>query len=443
MDFDYINVSEELRKLEGQLSGKEIISTMDLALIYNMCDKYIKSILGMDIITLFDEMSSSPEEITRHIMLCLFSNQEILNFISSYNISNILANVIYNIGNKKILTITDEIIQNSRKMPHQIPVPNDSDAPRIKKIFKSLEKNYELYQELYKDKIWLINSSDLNGNEIVSTRIKITPYMFFHLMGFDYANVLNPHAKDRNDINHNQIGHEFASYFKNSSRAFEILEEFGKDVSKQYELIEMLLEEENRFLEIAKNGKLINPDKVEMKCFAFERMGVVQNASGMILFDKQKAIDLGYKKEVEHIESDIILLSDFLRRYDIDFGLDFVISPYAKPKEKQPEFQKKNVIRDQQSIFLTKQPGGGFNSHLFDKQKASVSSSVAGYSVKDFDYSIKEKGKDDENISGEPFDFREFSEEDRKRFAKAMIESFPTLDKTYLEEISRGSRSKK
>ncbi len=431
-----VNVSEDLKKLEEQLRGKEVISTIDFALIYNMCDKYIKSILGRDIITLFDEVSSSPEEITRYIMLCLFSNQEILNFINSYNSSNILTDVIYNIGNKKILTITDPIIQNSGKMPHQIPIPSDSS--RIKRIFESLRRNYELYQNLYKDKIWLINSTDLNGNEIVNTRIKITPYMFFHLMGFDYSNVLNPHADDRNGIDHDRIGHEFASYFKDSSHAFDILEKFGKDVNKQYHLIEMLLEEENRFLEIATNGKLINPDKVEMKCFAFERMGVVQNASGMILFDKQKAIDLGYKKEVQYIESDIILLNDFLRRYDIDFGLDFVISPYAKPKDKLSNFQKQNIIRDQQSIFLTKQPGGGFNSHLFDQQKASISSSVAGYKQKDFDYSIKEQGGENGG-NYEPIEYKEFSEEERKKVAQSMSEAFPDLDKEYLDELTKGN----
>ena len=431
-----INISEELKKIEEHLNGKNIISTIDLALIYNVCDKYIKSILGRDIITLFDQVSSPPEELTRYIMLCLFSNQEILNFINSYDISNILTDVIYNIGNKKILTITDPIIQNSGKMPHQIPVPSDSS--RIKKIFQSLRKNYELYKNLYKDKIWLINSNDLNGNEIVNTRIKITSYMYFHLMGFDYANVLNPHASDKNGIDHDKIGHEFAKYFKDSSQAFKILEDFGNDVSKQYELIEMLLEEENRFLEIAFNGKLINPDKVEMKCFAFERMGVIQSASGMILFDKQKAIDLGYKKEVQYIESDIILLNDFLRRYDINFGLDFVISPYAKPKDKLSEFQKQNVIRDQQSIFLTKQPGGGFNSHLFDQQKASISSSVAGYRQKDFDYSITEQGANGKNKS-EPLEYKEFSEDERKRAAQNLIEAYPDLDKEYLDELTKGN----
>lgn len=436
---DNIYIPEELRKLDERLNGKNIISTIDLAEIYNLCDKYIKSILGRDIITLFETITSSPEEITRYIMLCLFSNQEILNFINFYNISNILTDVIYNIGNKKILTITDSIIQNSGKMPHQIPPTSDS--TRIKRIFQSLRKNYELYLNLYKDKIWLINSSDLNGNEIVNTRIKITPYMFFHLMGFDYANVLNPHASDRNGINHDQIGHEFATYFKESSKAFKIIEDFGSDVNKQYQLIEMLLEEENRFLEIATNGKLINPDKVEMKCFAFERMGVIQKASGMILFDKQKAIDLGYKKEVQHIESDIILLNDFLRRYDINFGLDFVISPYAKPKDKLSEIQKKNIIRDQQSIFLTKQPGGGFNSHLFDQQKASISSSVAGYKQEDFNYSISEQGDNDGKTS-ESFEYKEFSEDERKKMAQVMNEAFPDLDKEYLDELTKENERK-
>ena len=436
---DSFNLSIELRKLDEQLYDKHIISTIDLALIYNVCDKYIKSILGRDIITLFEDVSSSPEELSRYIMLCLFSKQEILNFINRYDISNILINVIYNIGNKKILTITDSIIQNSGKMPHQIPIPSDSG--RIKRIFQSLRKNYELYEELYRDKIWLINCSDIDDNEIASAKVKITPYTFFHLMGFDYKNVLNPHASDKNGINHNQIGHEFASYFRNSSQAFKILENFGNDVNKQYQLIEMLLEEENRFLEIALNGKLINPDKVEMKCFSFERMGIVQNASGMILFDKQIAINLGYKKEVQHIESDIILLNDFLRRYDIDFGLDFVISPYAKPKDKLSQSQKQNIIRDQQSIFLTKQPGGGFNSHIFDGQKVAVSSSVAGYKQPDFNYSIEEQG---EVTGGEPklVDYKEFSEEERRRTAETLVEAYPGLNREYVDDLTRDGISR-
>ena len=139
----------------------------------------------------------------------------------------------------------------------------------------------------------------------------------------------------------------------------------------------------------------------------------------------------------------LILLNDFLRRYAIDFGLDFVISPYAKPKDKLSEFQKKNVIRDQQSIFLTKQLGGGFNSHLFDQQMASVSSSVAGYRENDFNYRISEQGLEDDNPPGEPIDYREFDEEDRKRVAQTMSEAIPGLDQTYLNRITKGNGYKK
>lgn len=436
--YESINIKEELKKLDEELSGKTIISTMDLALIYNVFDKYIKSIIGRDIITLFKDLSCSPFDITRYIMLHLYSNQEILNFINTYNLSNMLTSVIYDIGNKKLLTITDSIIQNSSKMPQQIPIPFDSS--RIKRIFASLRKNYELYQELYKDKVWLIKCNDNDGKEIVNTKVKITPYMFFHLMGFDYKNVLNPHSKVKNGIDHESIGNIFASYFKNTPRAYQLLEEFGRDVNKQYEFIELLLEEENRFLEIANNGKLINPDKVEMKCFAFERMGIVQNASGIILFDKDKAIGLGYKKEVQYIESDIILLNDFLRRYEINFGLDFVISPFAKPKDALADYQKKYLTRDQESIFLTKQPGGGFNSHLFDQQKASVTSSVAGYRQNDFDYTISEQGSS--GSVPEPVEFKEFSDEDRKMVAQSMLDAYPSLDREYLDGLTKDNGRK-
>ena len=163
----------------------------------------------------------------------------------------------------------------------------------------------------------------------------------------------------------------------------------------------------------------------------------LQFSPSQIFFDKQKAINLGYKDEVRHINPDIILLNDFLRKYKIPnlFGLDFVISPFDKINQ--------NQISDQQSIFLTRQEGGGFNSHLFDQQMASVSSSVAGYRENDFNYRISEQGLEDDDPPGEPFDYREFDEEDRKRVAQTMSEAIPGLDQTYLNKITKGNGYKK
>ena len=339
----------------------------------------------------------------------------------------------YSMGNKGIIEISEVAISNSNKRPHQLPIP--SDEKQIRRIFRGLRKNYNLYERLYKDKIWLINSTNLNGDMIGQARIKMSPYMFFHLMGFDYKNILNPNKKDRDGTSHERYTREFASIFPDSQMVFKLLSEFGASKVNQYKLIELLLANEENFLEAALAGDLrntVNFDKLEMKSYSFERMGAIETASGMILFDKQKAISLGYGSSLQHINTDIILLNDFLRKYQLEnlFGLDFVFSPFDKLKNSQ--------ISDQQSIFLTRQAGGGLNSGVLDGQKVSISSSAVGYRENDFNFSIIRDGDQGGVIVSpfvEPIIENDFSEEDRKRAAQTISDAIPELDQTYLNEI--------
>ena len=170
------DLDDEIKKIDYLLSSKEQISTMDVALVYNLCDKYIKSKHGVDILTIFEKISDSPEDITNYLMFSLYSESKILNLLSKYEMGELLAKTIYSMGDKKIVTLTNEqIIENSNKRPFQMPVPNDE--KQIKRIFQALRRNYNLYEELYKGKVWLINSTDNNGYEIGSARIQISPYM--------------------------------------------------------------------------------------------------------------------------------------------------------------------------------------------------------------------------------------------------------------------------
>lgn len=435
------NLDIELKKLYIHLEGKPQISTIDLALIFNICNNYIKNKLGVDILTIYDKINDNPEDITRYLMFCLYSEPKILNIINKYGISDILSQTMHSMGNKGIIEITDTIIQNSNKRPHQMPIPSDEN--QIRRIFKALRKNYYLYEQLYKDKVWLINSTNNNGDTIGQARIKISPYMFFHLMGFDYKNILNPNKKDRDGTSHERFAREFASIFPDSNMAFGLLQQFGGAQVNQYKLIELLLENEERFLEAALSGNLsntVNIDKLEMKSYSFERMGAIQTASGMVFFDKQKAISLGYGSSLQHINTDIILLNDFIRKYDLQktFGLDFVFSPFDKIKNSQ--------ISDQQSIFLTRQAGGGLNSGILDDQMASISSSAVGYRENDFDYSITQEGEHGGIIVepyADPILGTEFSEEERKRVAQTIIEGIPGIDQTYLNELLNGKKRKK
>lgn len=436
------NVDYEINKIEQTLSNKSQLSTIDLALIYNFCDRYIKNNCGINILEIFDKCNSGPEDITRFIIMKLSQDYKIINFINKYNIYEILANTIYNMGNKKILYIDHDVINHSNKQPHQMPIP--SNETQIKRIFSSLRKNYELYEQLYKDKVWLINSTNISGENIGQARIKISPYQFFHLMGFDYREKLNPNGKDKLGNSFEPFAREFSQIFSNSQEGYRMLSEFGnqkKHQINQYTLIEKLLENENRFLELLMDGRLrntVNIEKIEMKCFSFERMGVIQTASGMVFFDKQKAIDLGYNESVKHINPDIILLNDFIRRYDNlgnIFNLDFVISPFDKIHGRQ--------ISDQQSIFLTREPNGGLSAGVLDQQTASISSSAVGYRENDFNFAISEEKDSDTTQFPEPIDFREFSEESRKIVAQSMIEAFPNLDKTNLEDLVNNKHRQK
>ena len=124
------------------MEGKPQISTIDLALIFNICNNYIKNKLGVDILTIYDKINDNPEDITRYLMFCLYSEPKILNIINKYGISDILSQTMHSMGNKGIIEITDTIIQNSNKRPHQMPIPSDEN--QIRRIFKSLRKNYYL-----------------------------------------------------------------------------------------------------------------------------------------------------------------------------------------------------------------------------------------------------------------------------------------------------------
>lgn len=411
-----------LSELKYDIQDKQQLSTVDIARLFNLCDVYIKEKTGRDILTIYETVQSSPEEITRYLILLLFENEDLMSFFryfENYDLANQMANAFYNTGNKKILMIDDFTLMNSNKSPEQMPYPEDEQ--QIRRIFRALRRNYQLYEKLYKDKVWLINSTTGEGDFIAQEKIKISPYTFFHLLGFDKRN-LNPRSVG---------GIEFSRIFPNAEEAKNRLASLGKHTPQNvYYILEELIKCEEEFLDAALEGRLsnaINIDKIEMKCFSFERLGFIETASGMVYFNKDKAIQLGYGNEVQHISSDIILLNDIIRKYSLEnmFGLDFIISPFSHKKE--------NGVSDQQSIFITKQRGGGFNSHIFDGQLVSVSSSVAGYRENDFNFSISEKGGAGGTGDAEPIVLKEFSEEERAMMAQTIMDAIPGINKTLLK----------
>ncbi len=105
-----LNLDNEINKIDIALADKEQISTIDVALVYNLCDKYIKEKIGVNILTIFEKINNSPEDITNYLIFNLYFEPKILNLISKYGISDLLAKTIYSMGDKKI-TISEQVIE--------------------------------------------------------------------------------------------------------------------------------------------------------------------------------------------------------------------------------------------------------------------------------------------------------------------------------------------
>ena len=174
---------------------------------------------------------------------------------------------------KKIFAISDDTLRLSTKRPNDLTeteyiVTED----RLDKIFESLEHNMELYDRLYRDKIWIIDSS-IGRTE----RISISPTRFFHLMGLD--------EKDFKDDVSMRL---FESVFPTEDSIRTLM----KDRKDLFKVLEKMLQRETTIKQAILDGTLkhvINPQKLEMKGFSFERIGIIEHSSGMIFYDKELA----------------------------------------------------------------------------------------------------------------------------------------------------------
>ena len=339
------------------------------------------------------------------VMMLLLSDDELKYFVSQYNMHDLLYEYLEGYSEKKIFTISDKTLELSTSRPYDL---SDDEylisEKRLDNIFKALEKNMELFEKVYKDKIWIIDSS-IGRSE----KISISPTRFFHLMGFD--------EKDFKDSDSMKA---FESVF-NSGDNIKSLMTDRKDL---FAVLEKLLERETIVKEAILDGTLkpvINPYKLEMKNFGFERMGTLKSSSGMIFYDKEKARSFGFNTR---LQTDLILLSNFIRKYN----LEFIFSCY-----KQYKHNKKG--KDGESLII---PQKGYeNSEFLIGQTATISERAKRYSKHDFDFSIslQDDPSSDSFPNAEPEEIIEYSLEDKARMASSIIKGLPILDMSHLSKV--------
>ena len=375
------------------------VTVHKLAQILKLCDKYLISKYKTNIESLIEMNIDNKVEM---IMMLLLANEELSALFEQYDLYNDMYNLLANYSEKKIFSISDETLRLSTKRPkdlfeNEYKVTED----RLDKIFKALEHNMELYDKLYRDKIWIIDSS-IGRTE----KISISPTRFFHLMGLD--------EKDFKDETSMRL---FESVFPVEDSISSLM----KDKKDLFKVLEKILQRERKIKQAILDGTLkpiINPQKLEMKAFSFERIGIIEHSAGMIFYDKELAKSLGYNTR---LQTDLILLSNFIRKYN----LEFIFSMYRKYKH-TPK------AKDAESLII---PQKGYeNSEFIKGQQVSISESARRYSPKDFEYTIYLDDGSEEPLS-DPDQFIRFSDEDKAKMAHAIITELPLLDTEHLQEV--------
>lgn len=374
----------------------KIATTKDMAQILKICDSYLLKKYGIDIVGI---MKLNIDDKVEKIMMLLTANSHILALFEEYNLYNQMYELLFNLSSKRLFVISDQTLELSSSRPKDIDTSKVMlTETRLDEIFKSLEHNMSLFDCLYRDKIWIIDSS-IGRRE----KISISPTRFFHMVGLD-----------EKDFNTQGNLETFGSVFSDKDK----IKSYMTSEKDLFKVLELLLKREERIKEAILDGTLhdvINVPKIEMKNFSFERIGALEHSTGMVFFDKSAAEYLGYKTR---LQSDLVLLSDFIRKYN----LDFVFSTYRP-------YKHNSKGKDAESVIVS--GAGGEKSMFLNGQTASISERASLYLPKDFEYSIQET--DDSNW--EPIKSIIFSDEDRARMAGTIIEGLPNLDTEHLKRL--------
>ena len=378
---------------------EKIVTMHELVQVLKLCDKYLINRYQTNIEQL---METNIDNKIESILMLLLSNDEISKMFEQYNLYEVMYNLLDNYSEKKIFAISDETLRLSTKRPRDL---SDGEyimtKERLDRVFEALEHNMVLYDRLYRDKIWIIDSSIGRTD-----KISISSTRFFHLMGLDEKDF-----KDEDSIR----------LFESVFPVKDSIKSLMKDRKDLFKVLEKMLQRETTIKQAILDGTLktvINPQKLEMKVFSFERMGIIEHSSGMVFYNKELAQRLGYNTR---LQTDLILLSNFIRKYN----LEFVFSTYKRYKH-TPK------AKDAESLII---PQRGYeNSEFIKGQQVSISERARRYSPKDFEYTIRAEDGSEEPIS-DPDELVEFSDEDKARMAQTIITELPQLDTEHLKEV--------
>lgn len=405
--------------------SKSIITTSDLANFLKLCNHHLTQKYGIDLIGVLQ--LDIEENTTEILMMLLMQFEDVKEIIKQYELYDIIYDFIDEFQRTKIYRLSTEDLSITLHKGEQIEnLDSLLTEKQLEQIFKALEHNMYLYEKLYKDKVFIIDSSI--GKK---AKVTISSTRLFHILGLE-EKVIKTNMQ------------EFESVFNHSDNIKSLMTD-RKDL---FTVLEKILANETRIINAVLEGKLnhtFNFPKIEMKNYAFERMGMLEHSSGVIFYDK--TIDTSLEAKTSHLKSDLFLLNDFIRNYD----LDFVFSAYRPYKfsrnfsmiNKKTNIQNNLPTSDAESLFISSK--GWENSRFLNGQLSSISESVGIYHKNNFDYTIFLEDES-ELPPVDPDEYIEFSDEDKARMANVIIENLPNLDNSHLknlyDELTKGNKKR-
>lgn len=287
-------------------------------------------------------------------------------------------------------------------------------AEECSKVFDAVIKNMVLYEHIYKDKVFKIDTTLENKGYFIS----IGKAKLLHLLGFEFYKWQKKYKKELIEIIPCLESVLAQNYQKLCANDDELL----------YNVLEIITEKNNKekicdmIAEGSKMSEIFNVPKIKTKNFAFERLGILERASGMIIYDKNKDIHDG------RIKSDLFILKDlFPRDWVYASEINWIFNGYAH--EVSTKF-KNSKAKNAETLLIEKD-----TSSKFANQIAAVSTSVGSINKSDFDFVITELLEPGEGGVDDYFMSKvEFDENDIENMAEKFKASFLNLDYSSLNE---------
>jgi len=348
-------------------------------------------------------------------LICL--DRKIIEMINYYNCFEQFVNFLkqrkFEQCDKIIQTISNQDIEFSKGKLGNYSLSESE----MKIIFEALKRNLGIYEKLYLDKIYKVETT-LNNTILLN----IGHAKLFHLLGFDFRDMQEnykeqiikvvPEMKEVLDKNYIRMCIE-------------------NDVSLLKALLTIIKKEEDIICAVAEgelSDKIFTSPKIKTKNFAFERLGLIESPSGVIFYTPSSN---------ERIKSDIFILRDFIR----DYKLNWIFNGYAH----EIEIELAKSLNRQRTVFaknaetLLVEPDA---SKRFDGQVVGISSAVGSMNRSQFDFKVSTLSSysDVSNIIKTDF---EFDEDNIKFMALKIISNFPNLDLSNLQEIVKENSNKK